>query len=105
MITCTVDYDRDNNVALMLTDTTYSGGFARIDTYNGTTTVLVRYNAFVVAPFEVKYNSDSMAVLETACKDIAHALAMDAVLTQGETNYNKCYGALMESLADALKLC
>lgn len=105
MITCTVDYDRNDNATVMLTDTTYSGGFARIDTYNGTTTVLIRYNGFVVAPFETKYNSDDTTAIETACKDIAHALAMDAVLTQGETNYNKCYGALMESLADALKLC
>lgn len=31
MITCTVDYGNYGDVTAMLTDTTYSGGFARID--------------------------------------------------------------------------
>jgi hypothetical protein len=42
MINCTVDYDRNDNVPVMLTDTDYSGGFARIEVFNGTVEYLVR---------------------------------------------------------------
>lgn len=105
MITCTVDYDRTNNVTAMLTDTTFSGGFARIDTCKNGVEYLVRYNNGTTLTDTIEGCYHVAEALQQAVCEVADALAFDASEKDRTCDYFTAYTMLRETLDSELNLC
>ena len=103
MITCTVDYSY-GDVTAMLTDTTYSGGFARIDVYrDASVSYLVRYNngEEEAETFDEDVYSVKEAV-EQAVYSVADFLAFDA--SNHGIEYDIAYSRIRSALGTELHI-
>ena len=104
MIICTVDYGNYGDVTAMLTDTTYSGGFARIDVdHDASVSYLVRYNdgKKEAETFDGDVYSVKEAV-EQAVYAIADVLAFNA--TNNDIDYDIAYNAVRLALGTELHI-
>ena len=106
MIICTVDRDYDlHAITVMLTDTSYSGGFARIDAQNNVVDYLVRYNngAKLTDAIEGYYHVNE--ALQQAVYEVADFLAFDASNHDNNCNYDTVYTRLRDIFEFELNLC
>lgn len=105
MITCTVDYDNYGDVTVMLTDTSYSGGFARIDAHKNDVEYLVRYNSGVTSSDVIENYHHVTEALQQAVYEIADLLAFNASDNNSNCDYDTVYTRLRKTLEFELNLC